>query len=469
MFVSLKTLWRAPAHHNAVCTPASDSRPVPGVPALAVASCERTARFSASLSHPTRATDFRRQTSGSTRLFFGLLLIVTAAHAQAAERKPFFNAREQQTEYAGPGREDATSDDVSEIRIGYFGPADGEHPDGGDMWRAATLAIEEANACHGVDGKPVRLLSAWSEDPWGTGIKQLTELVYEQRVWAIIGGIDGPTTHLAEQVVAKARLPLVSPISTDKTVNLANVPWMFSLAPGDHLQTPVLADAIAARAGNGTLVSISSNDHDSRLFTRELDKDLSRYQLAPDHRFECRSGAEDFETLMTRVMECKPAVVTLIAGADDSARILATLRQSGYSGPVFGGPAMGRRRFWGAVGDRGDDVVFPLVLDPGDREHAFFRTFQRRFGHEADQAAAHTYDAVRLVIAALGRSGLNRARLRDELAAISPWKGVSGAIRWDGLGSNTRDVTLGTIRRGRLTSASPLPGPIVLPPRSTPP
>ena len=31
-------------------------------------------------------------------------------------------------------------------------------------------------------------------------------IVYQDRVWAIIGGIDGPSAHLAEQVVAKARL-----------------------------------------------------------------------------------------------------------------------------------------------------------------------------------------------------------------------------------------------------------------------
>ena len=57
-------------------------------------------------------------------------------------------------------------------------------------------------------------------------------------VWAILGGIDGPSTHIAEQVTTKAWLPLLCAVSSDRTANAAVVPWMFSLLPGDHLQAP---------------------------------------------------------------------------------------------------------------------------------------------------------------------------------------------------------------------------------------
>lgn len=67
----------------------------------------------------------------------------------------------------------------------------------------------------------------------------------------MLGGIDGATTHLAEQVVAKAHLPLIDPASTDQTVNQANIPWMFSLAPGD----PDIAKFLAARLKRDPLVS----------------------------------------------------------------------------------------------------------------------------------------------------------------------------------------------------------------------
>ena len=119
----------------------------------------------------------------------------------------------------------------------------------------AQPALSSAGSCQGL---PLKLVPAWSENPWGTGVREVVRLVYEDHVWAIVGSPDGPSAHLVEQVIAKARVVFVNPISTDKTTNLVNVPWIFSCAPGDHLIAPVLARAIAAQSGDRGFVLISA-------------------------------------------------------------------------------------------------------------------------------------------------------------------------------------------------------------------
>jgi len=413
--------------------------------------------------------------------------------------QPFFRLREHRTEYAGPGREEPPADEVDEIRIGYFGPDDPAHPEGGQMWLAARLAVEEANREGGYRGKPFRLVPAWSENPWGTGVAQVARMVYAERVWAIVGGIDGPSTHLAEQVVAKARLPLLSPASTDKTVNLANVPWMFSLVPGDHLQAPVVAEAISSRVGDEPFVLVSGVDHDSQLFAVELAKCFTRLRMAPRYHFKCErapgdvarlgsisklapalgvAGVErqraprdpascgvaalhhshpsaDVAGLVSRILAAKPSAVVLIAGADQSARLLIALREGGFAGLVFGGPAMGRRRFREQSGDAAEGVLFPFLYDHRKASEAeaskeFLQAFETRSGGPPDYAAAHTYDAVCLLVAAVRKAGLNRARIRDAIQELSPFAGVTGPVKWDPLGSNTRPVPLGTIHDARV-------------------
>jgi len=145
----------------------------------------------------------------------------------AAADSPFFDARRCEAHYHGPGREDPIPDRLGAINLGWFGQC--EHTEGTDvgMFHAAEMAIEDANHAGGYDGVPFRLIPAWSADPWGTGVRAVTRLVYDDQVWALLGGPDGATTHLAEQVVAKARLPLISPVATDTSANLANVPWVF--------------------------------------------------------------------------------------------------------------------------------------------------------------------------------------------------------------------------------------------------
>ena len=53
---------------------------------------------------------------------------------------------------------------------GGSAPGDPDHPDFGDLWRGATLALEQENSAGGYRGKPFRLLPAWSESPWKAGI-----------------------------------------------------------------------------------------------------------------------------------------------------------------------------------------------------------------------------------------------------------------------------------------------------------
>ena len=462
-----------------------------------------------------------------TRPCLVALLLLLAPPSPGSEpdgKRPFFDARQHRTEYAGPRSQPAEAVTVNEVRIGYFGPSDPDDPVGGDMWRAAQLAVERANADGGHRGKPFRLVPAWSENPWGTGTAQLARLVYRHHVWAVVGGIDGPSTHLAEQVVAKAGLTLVSPVSTDKTVNLAGVPWMFSLAPGDHLAAEPLAEEIKRRKGTGDLVLLSADDHDSRMFTAELKKALSKRNLGLRRQIEFHRGARQSATLARQVLEIGPAIVIVSADPGDSARQVAALRTAGYVGRIFGGPAMGHREFVARAADAAEGVVFPLLYTaPGSplkkgataglsssaklelpqrvpllacpavqREHSprntagqassgtqivsnrflqptasdsapgseFHKAYNRKHERQPDYTAAHTYDAVRLLVAAIRTAGPDRAGIRDALVELSPWTGATGLVRFDGLGSNTRSVPLGTIGNGL---ARPISSPSDLP------
>jgi ABC-type branched-subunit amino acid transport system substrate-binding protein len=369
----------------------------------------------------------------------GLLLVLTVIPSAGLGQEPFYKLRDHETTYNGPGREDPVPNGLNEVRIGYFGPSDPKHPEGGDLWLAAQLALEEANGEGGYRGVPFRLVSCWSQNQWGTGISQLAKMVYAEKVWAIVGSIDGASTHLAEQVVAKARLPLVSPVSSDKTINLANVPWMFSLTPGDHLIAPVVARAIVDRTG-APFVLVSSTDHDSRLFTDELRAELTKLRVTPSYHWVLNPG-QNVEPIVERVKSSSIQTVVIAAGAQDASRLVTSLRAGRFRGDVVGGPSLGRRAFIEEVQEKGNGVLFPVFSSADD-------VFVKRFGRETDYAARQVYDAVRLLVDAIRKAGLNRMRIRDALVDLAPWKGVGGPVAWDPLGQNVRPVRLGTYRDG---------------------
>jgi len=384
---------------------------------------------------------------------------------QAQAPQPRLRYRTVTPDYFGPGRHEPEPADVVEVLLAWFGPSDPADPETGPIWQAACLAIEQANAEGGYQGKRFRLLPCWSENPWGTGVSRLARAAYDSDVWAVVGSVRGDGTHLAEQVVTKARLPLVGPVDTDKTVNLVNVAWMFSLAPGDHLQAPVLAEAVLAEAAGKPFVMLSSTDHDSRLTAAELLAQFSRRGVLPAMHLSfspVKSGerAADLSLQLERISSVEAGAVVVIAGPGDSARAVRAIRAGGLSAPIFGGAAMGRSFFLQQAGSAAEGVVFPLLFDSeaSEKGRAFTRLFEEKAGGRPDYAVAYTYDAVGILVAAVRKAGLNRARIRDQLRRLSPWDGVTGRIRWDPTGQNEQPVTLGTIAHGRIVKFERAPG-----------
>jgi ABC-type branched-subunit amino acid transport system substrate-binding protein len=98
------------------------------------------------------------------------------------------------------------------------------------------------------------------------------------------------------------------------------------------------------------------------------------------------------------------------------------------------------RRYRGQTG--GVWIVVSRQPEETDTKRDFTRRYRERTGNAPSIAALQAYDAVRLIAATLRQSGPNRARLRDRLAGMKDFAGVSGAISFDHAGNDVAAVTL---------------------------
>jgi ABC-type branched-subunit amino acid transport system substrate-binding protein len=153
--------------------------------------------------------------------------------------KPYADLRAKPYEYHGAVREREEPTDLEEVRIGLFGPLKrtGAVSQGLSMRRGAKLAIAEANAAGGHRGKPFELVFRSDDQIWGSA-REVTGLVYEDRVWAVMGSIGSESTHIAEQIITKAHVVLIGPASTDP-----------SLTQQHPVDVPVYARRCAHRPG----------------------------------------------------------------------------------------------------------------------------------------------------------------------------------------------------------------------------
>jgi hypothetical protein len=295
---------------------------------------------------------------------------------------------------ARPGPGETPSPDASAlpyVPVGFFGPAAPEHESGGTVFMGVQLALERTNSRLGPGAKPFRLIARWSDDPWRAGATAVVKLAMEDRAVAVIGGIDSATTHLAEQVAAKALFPLLDPVSTDETANAAFVPWIFSWAPGDSL----LARAIKEGIGGAKYTLLAAADHGSRQLARVLSR------IAPP------SERQDFQPPH---LPPDPVYSTVVVLAPPGP-LCAVAERLPRDARVLCGPAAWARACRGRL----TRPVLAPALAPVRSD--LLRAAEARFQAAGDVFLQLAYESTALLLECIQSAGPNRSAVREQLAA----------------------------------------------------
>jgi len=130
--------------------------------------------------------------------------------------------------------------------------------------------------------------------------------------------------------------------------------------------------------------------------------------------------------------------------------------------PIFGSDRMVNPEFLETAGKYADGVVTTCQYNPTANDpllKRFQANYKKRFGMEPNVFAAHAYDAVSMIIAAIEKVGLNRTLIRDvltDLKTFQGYKGVTGMVVFDGAFNNMRPIFMARVSNGKF-EFSPAP------------
>ena len=369
-----------------------------------------------------------------------IVLAVTLAVATwAAAEEPYKRMFDDTLVFTGTETLPSGTGVDGEIVIGIFAPDDEEHPVGRAITRGATLAVDQANASGGIGGRPIRLVRRWADDPWGAGANEVVKLVFEDHAWALIGGPDGATTHIAQQVVTKAHIPLIAPVSSDPSLTQTRVPWIFRLAPSDRVQASVLVRGALNDSKSKRIGLITATDHDNRAVATELVAALEDRGTPPIFHLEIDPDVADLAATARRAAGFNPDGLILRVPRPSVRSLCEALGAQDLRVPLFlpwiPGSLPGRftlpypgEVFWLEPFTPPRSCGTALKLE---------RAYIARYGERPSPSSAYGHDAARIVIDALRTDASGRLELRDAIAGLSKWSGATGPIEWDPGGGNT--------------------------------
>jgi len=373
-----------------------------------------------------------------------ILLVILPLIAQESP-KPYADFSKAGSGFYGAGREVPDPVDLKSVRIGVLAPE--KNPEGLQMRNAVQIALDEANQRGGYRQIPYEMVFRADDGPWGVAAQRVVDLAYEDKVWTIIGGLDGQRTHVAELVVSKAWVPVISPAATDTSVDYANVPWVFRCPPADSHQADLLI-GYAQRQGYKHVAVLTEMQREGHTgFLRLQDKaNQRRFSFEAHYEYPTSSPEE----VIPRLKGTDLDAVVLWGNSTPALSLLRALRAAGISAPVLAPSLLALPETAAASGWAGNLVVSaPYDLSRQDPATAgFAEKYKNRWGVPPSPVALFSYDAARLVIQAIETTGLNRMRIRDELTRIT-FNGLTGKIQFNSLRGNMVEPVLMTLKDGR--------------------
>jgi branched-chain amino acid transport system substrate-binding protein len=375
----------------------------------------------------------------------------------------YFVASDAAITFWGPGRE-KPDPDVPTVKIGLLAPLERTHETymGISIKRGSELAIAEANAQGGYKGKPFELVARNDNGLWGASANEIVTFTYDDKVWAVIGTVDGANTHIAIRVALRTDMPIMNIADLDPTLMETNIPWVFRVIPDDRQMAYTIAYYVYKQLGLGKVAILRANNRYGRFGVARFRKGSIRLGKAAPVEINYEINYEkvnmDFTAQMERLLKAEPDGVILWADCEPAAYLVKKMREVGLKIPIVACERVVRPEFLKIAGPAAEGVVATYPYNPDSdnpRLGVFKEKFQERYCEPPDAYAAHAYDGTQLVIEAIKKAGLNRYKIRDELEATRHWQGITGEINMDDVYTNRRPVTVATVKDGKFVFGIP--------------
>ena len=350
------------------------------------------------------------------------------------------------------------------IRIGLNLEISGDIPKVGEHSReAAELFVETINAAGGVlVGDERRELALDLADNGGTaeGATAAAERLITDGALLLVGPNASVAAVPAGAVADDQATPMISPWSTNPATT-AGRPWVFRVPFIDSFQGPILAGFAAEEFGATRACVLYAADSDAPRGVAEQFRDAWEATHGPDSvvAFESfATGDENFSDQLAVIGAAACDVLFTPQYYNEVPLIVAQAHEAGLTMPIIGNDGWSDPQLLELCGDECDGAFFGahyIAAGATGATAEFIRRFEERTGEIPSDVGALTWDAMQLAARAIESCGAltgdlaaDRACLRDALAAVRDFEGITGRMTFDGSGDPVKCMVIATIQDG---------------------
>jgi branched-chain amino acid transport system substrate-binding protein len=373
-----------------------------------------------------------------------LAVLVSSCVVLAACDKP------AQTTAAAPaqnGSAPVAAADAVVVKIGSATPMTGANAAwGSDTDNGVRLAVDEANKEGlSLDGHPVTFEVVTGDDQADPKMATaVAQRMVDDKVAGVIGHLTSGAAIPASTIYNQAGIPVISGSVTSPKYTQQGYNNVFRLVSDDNQQGVALAD-FAVKTLQFKKVAIVD---DATAYGQGLADAFEKSVIAAGgtvvKREHTNDKANDFKAILTSIEAQKPEVVFFGGMFSQGGTFAKQMKTLGMSAKYMGADGSYSPEFIKLAGDAAEGAYASSTGAPKELlpEFASFQTkFKAKFNKEVDSFAPYTYDATRVMIAAMkAANSADPKKYLPELAKIQ-YKGVIGDVAFEPTG----DIKNGTI------------------------
>jgi len=338
------------------------------------------------------------------------------------------------------------------IKVGLIVPLTGDVKTFGESVRdGALMAFEEVNASGGIRGRQVQVLTRDDANDPAQAEALGRQLAQDEEVVAILGSVSTACSRRLAVVCQTNGVPMVSPTSTHPlvTVNEKGEPrdYVFRACFTDSFQGAAAArfarDYLAA--DRAAVVYDGSNDYSKGLAGSfgSAFVDLDGRVVASEP-YTTEEG--DIARAVKKLSGSSFDVLFIPDYYGTVAEVARQVRDAGIDATLLGGDGWDSPKMTRLAGEAIQGGYFTGHYAPDDPRAEVLEWVQKhqsKYGREPDGLATLGYDAARLLLEALSRAAKPGPKaVRDELAGLSSFPGVTGDFTFDERGNPIKNVVV---------------------------
>ncbi len=350
------------------------------------------------------------------------------------------------------------ADAPREIVVGEYGSLTGTAATFGlSTKEGIEIATDEQNAAGGIAGTKIRVVVEDDQSKHEEAATAVSKILSTDRPVAVLGEVSSSRSLAAAPLLQKAMVPMISPSSTSEKVTLVG-DYIFRVCFIDPFQGQVIADfAYNDKAiRKAAILKDVKNDYSVGLAT-VFEQHFTRMGGTITGQEAYSEGDFDFKAQLTSIIAGQPEALVLTGYYTEVGQIARQARELGFTGIFLGGDGWDSEK----LVEQGKDAIIGgyytnhySVDDPTPAVQAFIAKYEKAYKKKPDGLAALGYDAAKILYLAMedvakdpklaeglsDRSGLPatdgarkaaRAALRDRLAKVENFPGVTGSITID--------------------------------------